>query len=275
MEGHRHEQLPVRGTPSIMRLYGPGDRCRGEPGFLKGWLIGVGFRLTLAFVTGAGVLAVAWPLCNQLARLGVGASSVVAGVLAVAALGVTLRMTRPEHPHVRDLRSAHVEPEALGWQVDPRSLDVPPERAARSGVRGRKLPDKSATTGRASPQARNVSARERVRTLIAQNLQFVVDDDGIQVRRKRRTVGSEVWEEHLRVQWPAVRAAGFATSAHDHIVALYAWSAAGESHHVADSRSLSQLQWTQLGELISEATRGRLTFDAAGRYDPRSIWPDW
>jgi hypothetical protein len=176
---------------------------------------------------------------------------------------------------VRDLRSAHAKPDGLRWRVDAQLRDVFVERAERSGERGRELPEKPGITGRSTPHVRDIPARERARTLATQHIQFIVDDAGMQVRGKRKTVGGDVWEEHLRIQWSAVTAIGFAAGRYDPIVALYAWASAGKPHHVADSRFLSQLQWTQLGELIAEATRGRLTLDVAGRYNPKSIWPDW
>ena len=137
------------------------------------------------------------------------------------------------------------------------------------------MPEEPRTTIRSRPHAReDVPARELPRTLVTQQIQFIVDDVGLQVRGKRKTVGGEVWQENLRIQWSAVRAIGFATGRYDPIVALYAWAAAGKSNHVADSRLLSNLQWTQLGELIAEATSGRLTLDVASRHNPSSIRPD-
>jgi hypothetical protein len=123
---------------------------------------------------------------------------------------------------------------------------------------------------------RDMPARERARTLTAQHIQFIVDETGMQVRGMRKTAeGGEVWKEHLRRQWSAVTAIGFATGGHDPIVVLYAWTAVGKPHHVADSQSLSHLRWTQLNELIADATCGRLTFDMADRHNPKSIRPDW
>lgn len=235
----------------------------------------MGFRLSLAVVVGAALFAVGWAVCDQLAGLGVGASSAAAGVLAIVAFGLTLGVTRPERPRVLHLRSPHAKPDGLGWRVDAQLHDVFVERTARSGERGRALPEKPGITGRSTPHAREIPARDRARTLVTQHVRFIVDDAGMQVRGKRKTAGGEVWEEHLRIQWSAVTVIGFATGRYDPVVALYAWAAAGKPHHVADSRFLSQLQWTQLGELIADATRGRLTLDVAGRYNPKSIWPDW
>jgi len=142
------------------------------------------------------------------------------------------------------------------------------------GSVGRELPEKSATPMRPMSSARDVPARKRAGTLVTQHIQFIVDDAGMQVRRKRRTTAGEVWEEHLRLQWAAVTSMGFAIGRYDSVVALYAWTAAGKPDHLADSRFLNNLQWTQFGELIAEATSGRLTLDMASRYNPRSIWPD-
>ena len=230
----------------------------------------MGYRLSLALVIASALFAVAWAMCDQVAGLGVGTSSAAAGALAIVAFGLTLRVARPELPRVRDLRSAHAKPDGPRWRVDTQLHDVLAERGTRSGERGRELPAEAGV-----PHTRDVPAQERARTLVTQHIQFIADDAGLQVRRKRKTAGGEVWEDHLRIQWSAVAAIGFATGRHDPIVALYAWAAAGKPHHVADSRLLSNVQWTQLGELIAEVTRGRLTLDVASRYNPRSIWPDW
>jgi len=160
-----------------------------------------------------------------------------------------LRVTRPERARLRDLRSAQAEP--VVWRVD------------------------TPLTVRSAPPARDIPAREHARTVVTQDIQLIIDDAGMQVRSKRKIVGAEFWEEHVRIQWPAVTAIGFATGRHDPVVALYAWGAGGKSHHVADSRFLDDLQWTRLGKLIAEATQGRLTLDVDSRRDPRSIRPDW
>jgi hypothetical protein len=117
--------------------------------------------------------------------------------------------------------------------------------------------------------------REQAQTFVTPHVQFIVDGAGMQVRRKRRIVGGEDWEEHLQISWSAVTAIGFATGRHDPIVALYAWPATGKPNHVADSRLLNDSEWTQLGELVAEATYGRLVLDVDGRHSPKSIWPDW
>jgi hypothetical protein len=241
---------------------------------VPGWLIRMGFRISLAVVVAGTLFAVAWAACDQLAGLDAGASSAAAGVLAIMAFGLTVRLARPERPRVRHLPPAHAQPDGLRWRVGTQPHDEVSERTARSAERGRQLPEKPRITERSTRYAWDIPPRERARTLAGQHIQFIIDDAGMQVRGKRKTVGGEVWEEYLRMQWSAVTAIGFATGRHDPIVALYAWVAAGKSHHVADSLSLSHSQWTQLGELIAEATRGRLTLDVASRDDPRSIWPD-
>jgi hypothetical protein len=233
----------------------------------------MGYRSTLAGVVAAVLFAVTWPVCDQLAGLSVGASSAVAGVLAIAAFGMTLWVTRPEFPRTR-LQSAHPRSPEFPWRFVSQQSDVLVDHVGASGEGGGGLPAKPLTPGRLGPRARDIPARERAGTLVTQQVQFIVDDAGMQVRRKRKTIGGEVWEEHLRIQWSAVTAIGFATGRYDPIVALYVWAAAGKPHHLADARFLNNLQWTQLGELIAEATSGRLTLDAASRYNPRSIWPD-
>jgi len=239
------------------------------------WLMRMGYRSSLAVVVAAVLFAVAWAICDQLVGLGVGGSSVAAGVVAVVAFGLTLRVTQPDHVRVQPLRSAQAEPIGPVWRIDTQPHDVAVEPDAPSGERGRTLPEETNITARSAPRARDMRARERGGTLMTENIQFIVSDAGMQVRGKRRTVGGEAWEQRLRIQWSAVTAIGFATGRHDPVVALYAWAAAGRPRHVADSRFLNDLQWAELGKLISEATRGRLTLDAASRHNPRSIRPDW
>jgi hypothetical protein len=235
----------------------------------------MGYRLSLAVVVAAALFAAAWPLCDQLAGLGVDGSSVAAGVLAIVAFGLTLRLTRPVRSRARHLRSARAEPNGLGWQVGTQLQDLLGERTGPPDGRGHDLPEKPGVTGRPTPHAREIPARGRARTLVTRDIKFIIDDAGMQVRGKRKRAGGETWEEYLRIRWPAVTALGFATGRHDPIVALYAWAGAGKPHHVADSLSLTHLQWTQLSELIVEATSGRLTLDLADRHNPKSIWPDW
>lgn len=235
----------------------------------------MGYRSSLAAVVAAVLFAVAWAICDQFVGLGVGGSSVAAGVVAFVAFGLTLRVTQPDHVRVRQLRSSQAEPIGPLWRIDTQPRDVVVEPDARSGERGRTLPEETKITVRSTPHAREMPARERGGSLVTENIQFIVNDAGMQIRGKRKTVGGEVWEQRLRIQWSAVTAIGFATGRYDPVVALYAWAAAGRPHHVADSRFLNDLQWTELGELIAEATRGRLTLDAASRHNPRSIRPDW
>jgi len=234
----------------------------------------VRYRATLAGVVAAVVFAVTWPVCDQLADLSVGASSAVAGVLAIAAFGMTLRVTRPKFPRVRRVQSADARASELRWRVVSQQDDVLVDQDGASREHGRELPEKPVMPGRSMPRARDLPAKERARTVVTQHVQFIVDDSGMRVRGKRKTIGGEVWEEYLRIQWSAVTAIGFATGRYDPIVALYAWAATGKPHHLADSRFLNNLQWTQLAELISEATSGQLTLDVASRHNPRSIWPD-
>jgi len=234
----------------------------------------MGYRSTLAGVVAAVLFAMSWPVWDQLAGLSAGTSSVVAGVLAVVGFGMTMRATRPEFRRVKHPQSADLRPNELRWRIARQHDDVLVDQAGASGERDRELSEKPVIPGRPVPHVKGVPAMDRAGTLATKHFRFIVDDTGMQVRRKRRTVGGEVWEEHLRIQWPAVTAIGFATGRHDPIAALYAWAAAGKSYHLADSQFLNNLQWMQLGTLISEATSGRLTLDVASRYNPKSIWPD-
>jgi len=126
----------------------------------------------------------------------------------------------------------------LTWLDDTRVHDVRAQRDPRSGESGRELPEDPTITGRSTPQGPDTTARERVRTLKTQKLQFIVDQAGMQVQRRRMKVRGEIWEEYHRVQWPAVTAIGLDIGRDDSVVALYACTATGRPHHLADSRSL-------------------------------------
>jgi hypothetical protein len=193
--------------------------------------------------------------------------------LAIVVFGLMARVTRPERPRVQHLRSAHAEPDGLGWQIGAQPRDVLAGPAARSGERGGDLLERPGVAGRSTPYAGDMPVRNG--TVLTQDIQFIVDDAGMQVRRKRKRPAGDIWEERLRIRWSAVRGLGFSIGSHDSVVALYAWAVAGKPHYVADSRALDHLQWAQLGALIAGATSGRLTLDLASRDDSRSIWPDW
>lgn len=199
----------------------------------------------------------------------------LSGYLCTVCVDTNVTWPRPDHVRVQPLRSAQAEPIGPFWRIDTQPHGVAVEPDAPPGERGRTLPEETNITARSAPRARDNRARERGGTLMTENIQFIVSNAGMQVRGKRRTVGGEVWEQRLRIQWSAVTAIGFATGRHDPVVALYAWAAVGRPRHVADSRFLNDLQWAELGKLIAEATRGRLTLDAASRHNPRSIRPDW
>jgi hypothetical protein len=134
----------------------------------------MGYRLSLAAVVAAALFAVAWVLCDQLAGLGVGGSSATAGVLAIVVFGLTARVTRPERPRVQGLRSA----------------------------RGGKLQERPGITGRSTPHAGDMHVRDG--TVLTQDIQFIVDGAGMQVRRNRKTPTGDVWEERVRIRWSAV-----------------------------------------------------------------------
>jgi hypothetical protein len=244
-------------------------------GAVLGGLVRMHFRLGPAIVVAAVLFAMTWVVCDQLAGLGAGTSSAAAGVLAIVAFVLTSWVTGSEQPRVRHLRTAQAEPVPPRRPPDARRHDMLAERAAPSGERGREMPETTGTIRRPTPHAQHGPAPERARTLSTHRIEFIIDDVGMRVRGKLKTVGGEFWEERLRIQWSAVRVIGFATGSNDPIVALYAWAPGAKPYHVADAQFLSHLQWTQLSELIAQATRGRLTFDAADRYNPRSIWPDW
>ena len=210
--------------------------------------MGMGFRLSRAVVVAAALFAVAWAVCDQLAALGVGASSAAAGVLAIVAFGLTLRVPGLKRPRVRHPGTVGAEPIGLQWRVETRPRGVTAEPAARSDEPERELPEKPGITEDHRRTPRTYSHDTGSQTLVTRHNQFIVDDAGMQVRRKRKTVGGEIWEEYLRIEWSAVKSIGFATGRHDPIIALYLRAAAGKPRHAADSQFLSHLQWTELGQ---------------------------
>jgi hypothetical protein len=183
------------------------------------------------------------------------------------------RMTRPERPRVQHLRFAHAKPDGLVRQIGAQPRDVLAGPVARSGGRWGEPLKRPRVTGRSTPHAGDMPVRNG--TVLTQDIEFIVDDAGMQVRRKRKRLAGDVWEERLRIRWSTVGGLGFSIGSHHSVVALYAWAAAGKPQYVADSRALDHSQWAQLGALIAGATSGRLALDMASRDDPRSIWPDW
>lgn len=230
----------------------------------------MGFRSSLAAVLASVLFAGAWAACDQLGGFGVGGSSAVAGVLAIVAFALTLLLTRSDSPGVGRLRSERAKPNGLRGPVGAPLPNVYAEPDARPGGLEHGLPETHGTTAK----AREAPTGEYTGTLVTQQVQFIVDGAGMQVRGKRKTIGGEVWEEYLRIQWSAVTAIGFAIERYDPVVALYAWAAVGRPAHVTDSRLLSHSEWAELAELIAGATRGRLTLDPASRRNPRSVWPE-
>lgn len=127
--------------------------------------------MSLAAVVAAALFAVAWVLCDQLAGLGAGGSSAAAGVLAIVVFGLTARVTRPERPRVQHFRSAHAKPDGLG-----REIGAQPRRG--------ELPERPGVTGRSTPHAGDMLVRDG--TVLTQDIQFIVDDAGMQVRGSGR-----------------------------------------------------------------------------------------
>lgn len=207
------------------------------------------------------LLAVAWVVLGLLIGLGVGPSLAVAAVLAIAAVPWLVHRSsrRPHRPGqgLRPRRSARGGPQRVTRFGDYTENHGHPSGKTRHGVRD------------------EAHVPQLPQTLVTQFVQLIVDDGGFAVKKRQKTATWDFWEDHLRVAWPDVKAIAFATDRHDPIVALYAWTTSGTRHHVADSRFLSQSEWTELVNLISWATRGRLTLDLAGRDDPRNIRPDW
>lgn len=224
----------------------------------------MGYRLSLDAVAAAALFAVAWVLCDQLAGLGVGGSSAAAGVLAVVVFGLTAKVTRPERPRVQNFRSPHAMTDGPAFWITMRPRDVAVGPAAQAGARGG-LQEQSGPTGQSAPQSGDMPVRDR--TVLTHDIQFIVNDAGMQVRGKRRSPAGDVWEERLRIGWSEVTALGFSIGSHDSVPALYAFRAVGKPHYVADSRVLGRSQWTRLGELIAGATSGRVTLDVASPVD--------
>ena len=232
----------------------------------------MGYRLSLAAVVAAALFAVAWVLCDQVADLGVGGSSVAAGIIAIVVFGLTAKVTHPERPRVQNSRSPDVMTDAPAFWISMPPSDVPVGPAAQAGTRGR-LQEQPGPTGQPAPHSGDMPVKNR--TVLTRDIQFIVDDAGMQVRGKRRSPAGDVWEERLRIGWSEVTGLGFSIGSHDSVPALYAFRAIGKPHYVADSRVLGHSQWTRLGELIAGATSGRVTLDVASRDDFLSIWPDW
>lgn len=228
----------------------------------------MGFRSSLAAVLASVLFAGAWAACDELGGFGAGGSSAVAGALAIVAFALTLWLTRSDSLGVGRIQPERAKANELRRPVGAPLPKVFVEPAARPGGLEHGLPQ----TRRTRPKAREAPTGKHTGTLVTRQVQFIVDGAEMQVRGKRKTIGGEVWEEYLRIQWSAVTAIGFAVERYDSIVALYAW--AGRPAHVTDSRLLSHSEWAQLAELIAEATRGRLTLDLASRHNPRSVWPE-
>src|SRR5690242_10155312 len=96
----------------------------------------MGYRLSLAAVAAAALFAVAWVLCDQVADLGVGGSSVAAGILAIVVFGLTAKVTRPERPRVQNFRSPDAMTDGPAFWISMRPRDVPVGPAAQAGTRG-------------------------------------------------------------------------------------------------------------------------------------------
>lgn len=174
----------------------PWAECVLLPGRVLRWLIPMGYRSTLAAVVASVFFAGAWAICDQLAGLGVGGSSTVAAFLFIFVFGLTLRLTRSHRPPVRQLRSAHAKSSVLRRPTGTQVHDVFVAPTARSGERGHQFPESPTIT----LSAQGAPSRERPWTLVTQQIEFVVDDAGMQVRAKRKTIGGEVWEEYLQIQ---------------------------------------------------------------------------
>lgn len=124
-------------------------------------------------------------------------------------------------------------------------------------------------------RAWDASVPRRPQKVSSQHIQLIFDDVGFEVRKRCKTLGPDIWEKYLRLDWLDIVRMEFATDRYDPVVALYAWTAAGARHHVADSGLLSQSQWVQVRRLITGATHSTLKLDLAGRDNPRSMGPDW
>ena len=194
--------------------------------------------LTSRIAVLAAVLFVsAWVVCEQLIGLSIGTSIVIAGVLL--AFAVSAQVFRVTHSGRQ---------QAAGEAPGPRY------------------------SMRQRPHQKPVPRRPEV--LITQRVQIIVDDGGIEIKT-RIVSGADLWDPYLQMRWPTVAAIGFATDRYDPIISCYAWTVDRVRHHLADAGSLTRSEWARLGELIAEATRGRLILDLAARDNPRSLGPDW
>jgi hypothetical protein len=209
--------------------------------------------LTSTPVAAAALFAATWIVSEPIAGLSGPISLALSGVVTVSVVPWLLFRTRRTQivvqPYRRDVRS--------GWTG---VHDAQPS-AADATIRA---PTRHPGTAR-TPQG--------PQRLVTQYVRIVLDDAGFEVEKKRKTAVADAWDEYLRMEWSKVAAMRFATARHDPVVALYAWTAFGERHHVADSRLLSGSEWAQLSKLIAESTGSRLALDLTERGNP-PVLPD-
>lgn len=222
------------------------------------------FKSGLAVAVAGALFAATWAVCEQLVGLGAGTSVAMAGVLlAIVVSGLAFwALCRPQV-----LRPGQWTRE---WDVWLQPADERHHRRNEQPYEGPEVLGKSTRQ-----HAPDTPTPQGARMLVTEHIKLIVDDVEFEVQKGRRTAVTDVWEEYLRVQWSAVTAIGFATGRHDPIVALYVRTAAGVRYHVADSGFLSRSEWAQLGQLIVEATHGRLILNLAERDNPRSMPQDW
>jgi hypothetical protein len=102
-------------------------------------------------------------------------------------------------------------------------------------------------------------------------LRFTVDRTGFVVHRQVKSPGGgQRWVTHVRMSWQDVAQLGFDSDRHDPTLALYAVRTAGGREHVADSRSFTTAQWTDLASGVGTLSRGRLSIDLGRREYPGS-----
>jgi hypothetical protein len=91
-------------------------------------------------------------------------------------------VTRPERPQVRRLRAAQAERDGLRWPGGAHLHDMLADRASPFGEYGRELPEETGTIRRSAPHAQDRPTAERARTVVAHDIEFIIDDAGLRVR---------------------------------------------------------------------------------------------
>lgn len=118
------------------------------------------------------------------------------------------------------------------------------------------------------------TAHASTETITSQRVAVTVDRIGFLVKRNRKTAAGSVWETHLQLPWTVVDSIAFENDRYDPVIALYAYTTAGDRQYVMDSSHLSQREWARLADVIARSTDRRVLLDLSRRQHPRVIHPD-